>query len=92
MIRAILFLALLSATFSDIAGCLSCEARSVMLSVDSLFRLIDERNHVIKLNALYVNEAEAGVSVARGELFPKVNASLSVGYLGNGYVTADRPQ
>ena len=60
---------------------------AVALSADSLFRLIDERSRVLKLRALQVADADEGATVARTARLPQLNASLYVGYLGNGYLT-----
>lgn len=87
MRRLITFFALLLATLFADVGFLPCTAQTVPLSVDRLFRLIDDRSRTIQLKALCAEEAEAGESVARGGRLPQLNASLSVGYLGNGYLT-----
>lgn len=86
--RRLIFLSvLLGATlFHDIGG-RSCAAQSIPLSVDSLFRLIDDNSRTIKLKSLCVEEAGEGENVARNYRLPMLNASLSVGYLGNGYLT-----
>ncbi len=85
--RLITFFALLLATISGDVGCLPCAAQTVPLSVDTLFRLIDDRSRAVKLKSLYVKDAEVGESVARSNKLPQLHASLSVGYLGNGYLT-----
>lgn len=79
---------LLAMLFGDV-GNVPCAAQTVSLSADSLFRLIDERSHVIQLKFLCLAEADEGTGAARSRRLPSVNASLSVGYLGNGYL-ADR--
>jgi outer membrane protein TolC len=61
--------------------------QTVALSAESLFRLIDDNSRTLKLRALQLDEAEEGESVARNARLPQLNASLYVGYLGNGYVT-----
>lgn len=68
-------------------GSLAHAAQPIILSVDSLFRLIDDRSHTIRLKALCVDEAVSGESVARSSLLPHIDAALSVGYLGDGYLT-----
>lgn len=79
-------LPLLSALFGDI-GCPPCAAQTVPLSVDSLFRLIDDRSRIIDLKSLGLEEARADEQVARSRRLPAIDATLSVGYLGNGYLT-----
>jgi len=68
-------------------GVLSCSAQTVSMSVDSLFRLIDNSNRNIRLKSLCVDNAEAGENVARSKRLPSIGMSLSVGYLGNGFLT-----
>lgn len=68
-------------------SCMPCSARSIPLSVDSLFRIIDGHSRTLKLKSLYADGADAGISVAESRRLPVVGASLSVGYLGNGYLT-----
>lgn len=67
------------------AACLSQTV--VYLSADSLFRLIDERSRTLRLAALGVDEAKEGESVARAAILPDVGVGLSVGWLGNGYLS-----
>jgi len=87
MMRFFLFIVLLGVTFSVSGGGMPCYAQTVSMSADSLFRLIDDRSRTIRLKSLHVNNAEEGVNVARNQRLPMLNASLSVGYLGNGYLT-----
>lgn len=87
MTRKIILFALFFATFLGDVGRMSCTAQTVRLSVDSLFHFIDSRSRTLKLKSLCVENAEAGESVARNALLPQITASLSVGYLGNGYLT-----
>lgn len=87
MTRKIVFLALLTATLLGDAGIAPCSAQRISLSVDSLFSLIDDRSRTIRLKALNADEATAGTGEARSSRLPQLSASLSVGYLGNGYLT-----
>lgn len=87
MIRSFFLISSLWATLFGDIGCLPCAAQSVPLSVDSLFRLIDDRSRIIDLKSLGVEEAREGENVARSQRLPMLDASLSVGYLGNGYLT-----
>ncbi len=85
--RLIIFTSLLIAVLSGHYGCMPCSAQSVSMSVDSLFCMIDDRNRTIRLKSLQVDNAAEGENVARSHRLPTLNASLSVGYLGNGYLT-----
>lgn len=87
MTRKTIFPALLLAMFMGDMGSLVHAAQPIILSVDSLFRLIDDRSRTIRLKALCVDEAVSGESVARSSLLPHIDATLSVGYLGDGYLT-----
>lgn len=88
MLRLKLFVVLLSAMLLGDVGLMPCSARNVVpLSADSLFRLIDDRSRTVRLKALCIDEASEGENVARSARLPMLNASLSVGYLGNGYLT-----
>jgi len=87
MMRFILFKSLLFVTLLGSSGALPGSAQSVTLSVDSLFGLIDDRNRTIRLKSLQVDNAGEGADVARDQRLPQLNASLSVGYLGNGCLT-----
>lgn len=87
MIRLFFFRAMLFAMLLGDVGCLSCTAQSISLSVDSLFQLIDDRSRTIKLKSLCVEDAEESESIARSYRLPTLNASISIGYLGNGYLT-----
>lgn len=78
---------LLLSTRLGAVGCLPCAAKSVTLSVDSLFRLIDDNSRRVRLSLLRADEAAEGESVARSSRLPSVSASVSVGYLGNGWLT-----
>lgn len=87
MTQKILFSALLLVMLLGDVGRMAYAAQPVVLSVDSLFSLIDDRSRTVKLKALCVDDAVSGESVARGNLLPHINASLSVGWLGDGYLT-----
>lgn len=87
MRRLFFFLALLCVTLSADIGPTPCRAQTLTLSADSLFNLIDRQNRTIRLKSLYVEDARQGTDVARAQKLPSINASLSVAYLGNGYLT-----
>lgn len=87
MMRFILFTSLLFVTLLWSGGKVPCSAQLVPMSVDSLFKLIDSRNRTIQLKSLHVDNADEGEQIARSRRLPMLNASLSVGYLGNGYLT-----
>lgn len=88
MIRLIYSVVLLLAALSFGMTSVPCSAKAIHLSADSLFKIIDERSRMLRLASLYAAEASEGVAVARSRRLPVVSASLSVGYLGNGYLTA----
>lgn len=87
MTRKIVLSTLLTATLLGDIGIMPCAAQRMTLTVDSLFSLIDSRSRTLKLSSLDIAEADAGSSVARSGRLPHISASLSVGYLGNGYLT-----
>lgn len=68
---------------------LSAQAPSaiVTFTVESLCQEIDARSTSVHLGQLGVEEAEAGIQLARNHRLPDVSASWQVGYLGNGYLT-----
>lgn len=81
---------LLVATLTCGGGCTRCHAQdeqTVYLSADSLFALIDDRSRVLRLSAMCADEAVAEEDVVRLGRLPMVGAQLSVGWLGNGYLT-----
>lgn len=88
MTRKKFFFALFIAIFPGNVGSMSCAAQTVRLSVDSLFRLIDERSRVLKLKSLCMENAKVGKDMARDVLLPQINTAASIGYLGNGYLTS----
>lgn len=88
MIRLIYSVVLLLAALSFGMTSVPCSAKAIHLSADSLFKIIDERSRTLRLASLYAADAAEGVAVARSRRLPVVSASLSVGYLGNGYLTA----
>lgn len=87
MTRIYLSVALLFAMLFGDVGVRPCASQTVSLTVDSLFRLIDERSRTIKLKSLSIDDADEGAGAARSRRLLSVGASLSVGYLGNGYLT-----
>lgn len=87
MTRIYLSVALLFAMLFGDVGIRPCASQTVSLTVDSLFRLIDERSRTIKLKSLSIDDADEGAGAARSRRLPSVGVSLSVGYLSNGYLT-----
>jgi outer membrane protein TolC len=63
------------------------ESQSRLLSVEEMFRLADENNRRIKVHSTAIAEAEANARTAKNAYLPSVNASLSLGYNGNGTIT-----
>ena len=58
-----------------------------VLTVDEMFRLADINSKQLRPLLSGVEEAEAGISVAKSNRLPDVNANLSFSYLGDGFVT-----
>ncbi|GHV56743.1 transporter [Bacteroidia bacterium] len=58
-----------------------------MLSIEELFSLADSNNLTIREFTVSVDMAEENVKVAKNSFLPSVNASLSLGYNGNGMIT-----
>jgi outer membrane protein TolC len=62
------------------------ESRNNSLSIEEMFRLADENNRRIKAHSTAVAEAEAIVKIAKNDYLPSIEASLSLGYNGNGTI------
>lgn len=63
------------------------ESQSLSLSIEEMFRLADENNRRIRVHSTAIAEAETGVKTAKNAHLPSINASLSLGYNGNGTIT-----
>lgn len=66
---------------------LSSTDRQEILTIEEMFRLADLNSKQLKPLISGVEEAEEGVKVAKSNLLPDLNASLSFSYLGDGFVT-----
>lgn len=68
-----------------------CAQESVgrVLTIDELFLLADENSKSIRISETTVKQAGQAVKVARQSQLPSVDISLSVSYLGDGWI-ADR--
>lgn len=58
-----------------------------ILTVEEMFRLADANSKQLRPLLSSVQEAESGVSVAKSNRLPDLNASLSASYLGDGFIT-----
>ena len=63
------------------------QTESRMLSIEEMFRLADENNRSIRAYSTAIAEAEADVNTAKNAYLPAIDASLSLGYNGNGTIT-----
>ena len=68
-------------------GRLMAQGRELTMSLDGLFRTAEEHNTSIKSFQSAIREAEAGISVAKAERLPDVDASMAFSYLGGGRIT-----
>ena len=64
----------------------ACYAQQLSLSLERMFVMADSMNTSIKAARLGVQEAEAGVKVAKNAMLPSIEASLSASYNGDGYI------
>jgi outer membrane protein TolC len=77
------FLALVMTLSMSVAR---AQQESYPLSIPEMFRLADENNRRIRAFSTGAEEAAAGVDVSKSAFLPSVEASLSVGYNGNGRI------
>ncbi len=87
MYRLLIFVTLTLAAWSGAAPSRPADGNVYTLTPEALFCLIDSGSREVRLQRLLVDEADAAVDVAKASRLPSVTASLSVGFLGNGYVT-----
>lgn len=57
-----------------------------VLSLEQIFALADENSKSLKIEDAALIEAQQGVEVAKNGYLPDIDVSLSVSYLGNGYL------
>ncbi|MBQ2980058.1 MAG: TolC family protein [Bacteroidaceae bacterium] len=58
-----------------------------ILTIDEMFRLADINSKQLRPLLSGIDEAKAGVSVAKSNRLPDLNANLSFSYLGDGFIT-----
>lgn len=57
------------------------------LSLEEMFMLAEENSKTIKVSQLAVREAAEGINVAMNDRLPSIEASLSLSYIGDGWMT-----
>lgn len=57
------------------------------LTIEEMFRLADQHNKSIRLHDLAISEAEQGISVARNDRLPSIQAHMEFKYIGDGVMT-----
>ncbi len=68
-------------------GVYAQEVRWQVLSVDEMFSLADQHSKSLRPAVTGVQEAREAVRVARNAKLPEINASLTLSYLGDAYIT-----
>ncbi|GHT68107.1 hypothetical protein FACS189452_07130 [Bacteroidia bacterium] len=58
-----------------------------VIAIDEVFALADQNSKSLRHHTTGVSEAHEAVAVARNARLPEINASLSLSYLGDGYLT-----
>lgn len=61
-------------------------AQERVLSIDELFSLCDSNSRSVEVARATLKQATEGIEVAKSARLPQVETSLSVSFLGNGYV------
>lgn len=80
---------LIFAGLLTLAGGWPAAAQQQMLTMDEMFRLADANSKSIAARQLAVDEAAEAVRVAKNDRLPSIEASLSLSYIGDGWM-ADR--
>lgn len=80
---------LILAGLLTLAGGWPATAQQQMLTMDEMFRLADANSKSIAARQLAVDEAAEAVRVAKNDRLPSIEASLSLSYIGDGWM-ADR--
>ena len=65
---------------------LLAQSQQRTISLEELFRLADENSKSISAYRIGIDAAEENAQNARSERLPSIEASLSLSYLGNGYI------
>ena len=84
MNKKLIFVGLLT-----LAGGWPTAAQQQVLTMDEMFRLADANSKSIAARQLAVDEAAEAVRVAKNDRLPSIEASLSLSYIGDGWM-ADR--
>ena len=80
---------LIFAGLLTLAGGWPTAAQQQVLTMDEMFRLADANSKNIAARQLAVDEAAEAVRVAKNDRLPSIEASLSLSYIGDGWM-ADR--
>lgn len=80
---------LIFAGLLTLAGGWPAAAQQQVLTMDEMFRLADANSKSIAARQLAVDEAAEAVRVAKNNRLPSIEASLSLSYIGDGWM-ADR--
>ncbi|MGM9846368.1 MAG: TolC family protein [Muribaculaceae bacterium] len=68
-------------------GYLHSQTENLTMSLDQLYEIAEQNNTSIRVFDTAVEEAKQSVAAAKAERLPDLDASLSVSYLGNGFIT-----
>lgn len=76
---------LLSVALSSAGVCAYCQPKVV--SLEEIFASAEANSKQLRSSLTAQSEAESGISTARANRLPDINASVSVSYIGNGFTT-----
>ena len=72
----------------SIAFAMTAQAQTELrLSIDEMFRMIDQRNSSIKADRIAVEAAGEGIKAARSQRLPDISTQLNFSYIGNALLT-----
>lgn len=72
----------------SIAFAMTAQAQTELrLSIDEMFRMIDQRNSSIKADRTAVEAAGEGIKAARSQRLPDISTQLNFSYIGNALLT-----
>ncbi len=77
---------LLTTAFAMLLCVCETRAQERVMSIDELFRLCDSNSCSLEVARATLEQATEGIEVAKNARLPQLEASLSVSFLGNGYV------
>lgn len=77
----------LSILMGSLGGLCAQTPRSYPLGIEEMFELADRQSRSLRTSALTEAEAAEAVRVTQNARLPEVNASLSVSYLGDGWMS-----